>query len=335
MRRNITIVWLLLGVTACTQRPIPTPTLSRDLSVRPHHEAPTIPLSEVPLETQADFDALEEQATTAAGLETLVATLRALAEGADPKERPSDALLLMRLALVELRSGLGSDRLQRAFAIAETLRTRAPESPHGAYLIAEITRILLRPGSDHAFEIDARTADIAQRLHDHLASLLKLAPQYDGPWNRDGELLREEHASLGAAIATYTTTRQKPPPQAPSLETTAKRMEDALVVARRELSRHEQGTDVDRVTLCRDQVVDGFPAPEHAAGQWLILRCAATLGLAEQGYGALAQLSKGPEALSSAQACAWAARLPQDDPQHRIALNSTLEAGGQPACAPQ
>jgi hypothetical protein len=327
MKYLSTTICALLALSACADRPIPTPTLSRDLSVRPPGEAPTIPLSEIALETQADFDALEERTLPTMGVDGLSQVYRGLADGADPAAHPSDALLLMRLALLELRGDGGSERLQRAFAIADRLRTGAPKSPHGSYLVAQITRLLLRPGADHAFEITGRSRDVAKRLEEHLRHLLTLAPDYDGPGTRDAKVLEGELAALRAALSAAAAPADAP---ANPHGVMGARASDEMVAARRELTRYETGTNVDRITLCRDQVVDGFPATDHAIGQWLLLRCAVSLEMADRGFEALGGLvSSG----AITDACTWAARLTGAGADQRTALDQALEKQGKPPCA--
>jgi hypothetical protein len=105
---------------------------------------------------------------------------------------------------------------------------------------------------------------------------------------------------------------------------------DELVAARRELTRYEIGTNVDRVTLCRDQVVDGFPAADHPIGQWLLLRCAVTLEMADRGFGALERLVS---AGAVTDGCVWAARLAGASADPRAALDRALEQHGRAPCA--
>ena len=125
---------IALALSGCTERQIPTPTLSQDLSVAPEGQAPSIPLSPIALETQKDFDDFEMKSVGVLGIDGLIDVFRALSQDAKPGERPQDALLLLRLALLELRSESGDNNLQRAIAIAEQLNQEAPDSPHSTYL---------------------------------------------------------------------------------------------------------------------------------------------------------------------------------------------------------
>ncbi len=318
---------IALALSGCTERQIPTPTLSQDLSVAPEGQAPSIPLSPIALETQKDFDDFEMKSVGVLGIDGLIDVFRALSQDAKPGERPQDALLLLRLALLELRSESGDNNLQRAIAIAEQLNQEAPESPHSTYLAVTISGILLRKGADDTFELNARTADVARRLKEHLVSLLRRAPEYDGPGTRDADKLRAELAALTGALRDLDAPRNSLEGGSTEL---AKRSEDALLAARRELSRYETGTDVERVTLCRDQVADGFPATDQAVGQWLLLRCSVTLKLGDRGFKALADLVK--SGLTD-EACQWSARLPQDKPERLAEVNKALAARGLEACA--
>lgn len=326
MKYTRTIALLLLAASGCAEREIPTPTLSHDLSVAPRGQAPSIPLAELRLETQDDFDDFEMNSVGTLGIDGLIAVMRALADGAQPSERPQDALLLLRLALLELRSESGDNNLQRAIAIAERLHQEAAESPHSTFLAVTISSILLRKGQDETFQLNPRTADVARRLREHLIALLGRAPEYDGPGDRDAPKLRAELAALSGALEQFDA----PSASGAAAEVApAVRAEDDLVAARRELTRYERGTDVERVTLCRDQVVDGFPAPETPVGQWLLLRCAVTLKLNERGYGALSALVTGGQ---TQEACRWTERLPEAAPEQLARLNEALSARGQAAC---
>ena len=331
MKHTVHIALLVLAVSGCAQREIPTPTLSQDLSVAPQGQAPSIPLGEVKLETQDDFDNFEMNSVGALGIDGLIDIMRALAEGSTPGERPQDALLLLRLALLELRSESGDNNLQRAIAIAERLHDEAPESPHASFLAVTISGILLRKGEDQTFQLNTRTADVARRLREHLMVLLRRAPDYDGPGERDARKLRAELAALTGALRDLDAPASaQEAAAATTAVTTAVRATDELVEARKELTRYERGTNVERVTLCRDQVVDGFPATENAVGQWLSLRCAVTLKLAGRGYGALSALV---QAGATQEACLWSARLPEAEAKHLAKLNEALAARGQVACA--
>jgi hypothetical protein len=327
MKHTVHIALLVLAVSGCAEREIPTPTLTQDLSVAPQGQAPSIPLGEVKLETQDDFDDFEMNSVGALGIDGLIDVMRALAEGSTPGERPQDALLLLRLALLELRSESGDNNLQRAIAIAERLHEEAPESPHASFLAVTISGILLRKGEDQTFQLNTRTADVARRLREHLVVLLRRAPDYDGPGERDARKLRAELAALTGALRDLDAPARA---QETAAATTAVRATDELVEARSELTRYERGTNVERVTLCRDQVVDGFPATENAVGQWLLLRCAVTLKLAGQGYGALRSLV---QAGATQEACLWSARLPETEAKQLAKLNEALAARGQVACA--
>jgi len=327
MKQTVYIALLVIALSGCAEREIPTPTLSHDLSVAPRGQAPSIPLSEIALKTQGDFDAFEMKSVGTLGIDGLIDILRVLAQDAKPGERPEDALLLLRLALLELRSESGDNNLQRAIAIAEQLSQESPESPHSTFLAVTISGILLRKSADDTFELNSRTADVARRLREHLTSLLRRAPDYDGPGARDADKLRAELAALTGALRDLDAPKGA---AAESPATQAIRADDGLVAARRELTRYERGTNVERVTLCRDQVVDGFPAMNHQVGQWLMLRCAVTLKLGKQGYRALNDLVGSG---ATTEACVWSDRLPQDDPERMTRLNEALTARGLAACA--
>ena len=327
MKCTTTIIILAIALGACAERKIPVPTLSQDLSVAAQGQAPSIPLAPVKLKTQADFDAFEMKSVGVLGIDGLVAVLRSLAQGAEPAERPEDALLLLRLALLELRAESQDNNLQRAIAIAEQLNEEAPESPHTTFLAVTISGILLRKSADDTFELNARTADVARRLQEHLISLLSRAPDYDGPGKLDAKKLRTELAALSGALRDLDAPAPK---SSEASVPPAVRANDGLVAARRELTRYERGTDVERVTLCRDQVVDGFPALEHPVGQWLLLRCAVTLKLEERGYEALGKLVDAGEV---GEACRWSAMLPQEQPERLAQLNQALAARNQGPCA--
>ena len=304
-----------------------TLTLGTDLTRPTQTHAPTIPMAPQRLDTQADFDGLEKRLLGRMSLDSYVAILAKLAEAADPGVHARDALLLQRLALAHLRSGAGPDGMQGAFQVADRLRTEAPTSPHSHYLLSHITHLILRQDADHAFHLVEGRRDVADRLVQHWGRLLKLAPDYVGPYGRTAKEIRADlaaiQAALGALPAPDTTAGASPP----SVDTPSP---GEVVAARRDWVQWTGGTDVDRLTLCRDrEETRGDDKASTVAEHWTELRCCLQLGLPDRALRALVQLAG---STSMTTACPWLARIDGGDPALRASVKAAASERGLPDC---
>lgn len=303
------------------------PRLSRDLTRPPAgSEAPSVPLSVLPLETQRDFDAFEERHLGRLSRDTLVAVYTRLAAGADPASRSEDALLLQRLALLHLAGGGAGERLQAAFAQADRLREAAPSSPHTLFLLGHITSLVLRPHPDGTYEVGPSNRDVAEKLRAHWKALLATDADYAGPNGLAAADVRRDLATLEAALsvpdAAAAVPEDAPPPA-------GKPAGEAVAKALAALHRFETGDGAVRRTTCRDHFEEDPPAPSTAAEHWLALRCAALFGYEERGLAALAGLLDRGAAVDP---CDWPRRFGESEAPFRASLSEALRRRGLPAC---
>lgn len=324
------VVGLLVAVSpaGCDPAP-PEPTTTRDLRVRPADpEAPTIPLAVETLETQADFDALEDRLGGRMSLDTLVAVLAQLADDADPAARPEDALLLQRLAILQLRAREGSSRLREAFEVADELRRAAPDNPHGLYLLAHVASLVLQPAADGSYELDAGRRDVAVRLGEHWTRLLEVDPDYVGPNGLGAEDIRADLEALNAALEAQEVERS-----APGAPPAGRGADPAVSEARRVLLDFAAANRGNRATLCRDwlEAVDGQDLPTRAE-RWLAVRCAVEIDLP-------AVRARGLDALLGligdgvlADPCAWIGRLGPLTADDEARVEGALRARGLDPC---
>ena len=329
---NLLVVALLSGalaLPACVDQRAST-SHSMEVGLRDIGGAtpPTIPLAPVSLTTQAEFDSFENSALERMAPADLIPILEDLAADANPSERPQDVILLQRLALLHLRSGQGSSRLQRAFAVADRLRQEVANSPHTLYLLAHITQILLRKSSDGAFHLNAQRLDVAQRLSTSWEALLTVAPDYVGPHGRKAADIQLELAALRGAL---DGVGKQPPGSPTDVPGTTLTLGDASQVeARRVLRGLDTGSDGDKVSLCGEwerqkakKSLSGTPA------LWLNLRCSIVLRSPDQGLASLT-------ALVSAGAvdapCRWLTRIVGGSEAGRAALAAAMRERGLSGC---
>lgn len=289
---------------------------------------PTIPLAPVSLNTQDEFDSFENSLLERMSPADLIPILEDLAADANPSERPQDVILLQRLALLHLRSGQGSSRLQRAFAVADRLRQEVANSPHTLYLLAHITQILLRKSSDGAFHLNAQRLDVAQRLSTSWEALLTVAPDYVGPHGRKASDIRLELAALRGAL---DAAGNQPPGQARDVPGTTLTLADASQVeARRVLRGIETGSDGDKVSLCGDW--ERQKAKKELSGTlalWLNLRCSIVLQSPDQG---LASLTRLVSAGAVDTPCRWLTRIVGGSESDRAALAAAMKERDLSGC---
>ncbi|MGM0578515.1 MAG: hypothetical protein ACQEXJ_22515 [Myxococcota bacterium] len=319
---------MLLVVSGCeSQAPVPSP--ERDLRTRPADgEAPTIPMTVERLESQADFDALEERYLARTGADRLASVLEVLAADADPTARERDALLLQRLALLHLRSGEGSGRLTEAFEVADRLREEAPDQAHTLYLLGHIADLILPQDGSGAYDLGPTHLDVAERCREHWSRLLEVAPEYTGPLGRSAEDVRADLEHLRAALSTVDEEEAPDTPPAPGREAPR-----SVSEARRVLHGLETGSRGQRLTLCRDWLESvGEAEPKTHAGRWVLLRCGVELNLTSLHDRAARALADLVRAGALDDPCHWMEPLGPADHERLLPVREAMEARDLPPC---
>jgi len=311
------------------------PQVKRDLTKADNAHPIDIPLRPRALETQADFDALEEQYLGTLGQERLIQVYEALARDAKGKTE-SEAILIQRLTMLHLGASRGSERLQKVFAWADKLRAANPQGPHALYLLAHIKRILLQVSTgDGTFRLDDRNKDIADKLLEDWDSLLKVAPNYVGPNEVSAADLRKDRDRLARVLATMAATTT------PSeVKGTRRDASDGERQARTDLWRFEHGSNAERSTMCAERDDRSDAGGRSELEQWIDLRCAVVQGRPEVAFKLLNALG---DKVSQTSRCAlmtpltktasrWGRALP--DGLKTMAEACTKKAPSQPKPTP-
>lgn len=280
MRLTLPVLTTLL--CSCSDRaPEAVPRL--DLRAPAAAPAPRIALVPAALETQADFDRLEDDFLARRAPQNLVTALTMLADDALATPGPMaerDALLLQRLAILQLalsedaaqRSGDPSPFTQKALDLAKALTDRAPDSPHALFLQGYIPLSQIG-GSDRRDPFVDPSDLVRKPLRDAVVTrwqkLRDAAPTYRGPRAFTPERI-QGLIDLIARASTAPTPRTSPP----STETDANPRERQAFV---ELGRLEGAPDGVRTTTCRDWL-KSRPAEESVPLLRVSLFCATHLG---------------------------------------------------------
>lgn len=324
----IAVAALLAALLAgCVQDPRPAPTTTRDLSAHWPGDAPTMPMTPVALNSHADFDAFEDKMLVRMRPETLIAVYESLAVGARAGEVEEDALLLLRLAMLHLRSGADQARLQLAFAVADRLRTAAPDSPHTHFVHAHVTSLLLQVEDDGTYTVSPTRRDIANRQVEHWTQLLAVAPDYAGPEGWSGHEVRAALGSLKAALGSAPDAAPDTAAAPPAgVEAAA-----AAARARRDLESFEAGNKIARRTMCRDREegADARRAPSTEAWRWLALKCAVELDRPDRALESLAALVRTSAAID---ACRWLTQVGGGADALAADLQTALREQRRPPC---
>lgn len=275
---------LSLLLSACPEPPSRVGT-ALDLTVPSTQPSPRIPLAPLALKTQADFDALEDRYVGRRDTAPLLAAFERLGAAAKPGERPEDALLLMRLAVLYRdqdqadRDDTPSGYLQKALAVGTRLRAEAPTSPHTLYLQGYIPFAFLGGSVESAMLITPDTREFASACRDQWQQLLAVAPDYDGPRTIDHARIKAVVAALDIALAQHDKAAPATPAAPPVPAVVASRAE---VEAMNQLTRFETSPDGDRKTQCRDwdagRAAAKADAPRSLLELELDLACATFLG---------------------------------------------------------
>jgi hypothetical protein len=213
------------------------------------------------LASHADFDALERDVVDRAGPEALVTALTLLAEKADPATRPTDVILLVRLAMLYRdHDSRGEGWLQRALELATRLSKEAPTAPDTRFLQGYIPFAVLGGSDGRDPVLDSRDARTKQFSEACVAQWKQLAadhPDYVGPRKFTAARIRQAVANLEAATAVVPPAGLAPPP-------ISRAVSRAELIALQELERFDSATEGQRRTLCRDWVAGRKSAPSDA-----------------------------------------------------------------------
>ena len=247
--------------SGCPERaPAPIPRL--DLTRPSAAPSPRVVLAPAELNTQADFDALEDRYLERRAPQTLMTALTMLADAAmasDAELSDKDALLLQRLAILHLalaETDEGQDQTaerhtQKALDLAMALSDKAPRSPHSLFLQGYVP--FSQVGGSDRRDAFIDPSDVSrQPFRDAITTrwtmLLEAHPDYQGPRSFTAARIRRavdlvKAASTSAVAAAPTANKEAVPAR------TATR-DEALAIA--ELARLERSPDGLRTTACRD-----------------------------------------------------------------------------------
>ncbi len=250
-------VALLSGCPERAPAPIPRLDLTRPSSA----PAPRVVLAPAELETQADFDALEDRYLERRAPQALMTALTMLADAATASEAAlseKDALLLQRLAILHLalaETDEGQDQTaerhtQKALDLAMALSDKAPRSPHSLFLQGYVPFSQVG-GSDRRDAFIDPSDTSRQPFRDAITTrwsmLLEAHPDYQGPRGFTPARIRRAVDLVKAASAPPFAPAQTAPTAVPARAATR---DEALAIA--ELARLERAPDGLRTTACRD-----------------------------------------------------------------------------------
>ncbi len=238
----------LILLSACPDRsPPPNPIL--DLTRQASAPAPRTELVAVDLTSHAAFDDLERSIVDRQGPDALISALAAMAENADPANRPADVILLTRLAMLyrdhdENREGF----LEKALELATLLAKAAPKAADTLFLQGYIPFAFIG-GSDTRDAVidptDSRLRQFGEACLNQWRTLVETHPDYAGPRGFTAKRIKAAVATLSAAL-TVTTS------EATASIADTRALSGPELAGLRELERFAASSDGQRRTLCRD-----------------------------------------------------------------------------------
>ena len=311
-----------------------------------------IGLAPVALQTQADYDRFEEKFLNRLPIKQRAAIYEAMWQGhlrrlkLDPKqpERIRAGIkaaiaagegrgilrLTQRLALLHLKSFRQTGSSRRIIELAELMRAIAPDDAESKFVLSYARSAFLTSGSaDNTYQLSDKNRGVAEKLLSDWKSLLKNAPEFQGPFGWDANKIRKEIKALTYALNPEKRASSKRGPLA------AKADPINALMARRDLWQHERGHAGTRRNLCDARKLSlkatGGTEIEYMAD----LVCAITLAKIDVGLARLQSLLGAP---SLGEACKWVGKLQATSPKPLFeiggaaSLAKQLKKLGLPSC---